>query len=308
MSLHSRSDLRVIAFAHADEDHYYELLSYYEPIIGKFVAVSDTIYQNLQRLLPSRMIDISKLSYGVPIISSRKIHDHSRPLVITYAGRIQQLQKRILDLIPLVELLALKEGAYHFKIAGDGPCLTQLVDFFDKKKYPNLSVEFLGLVAPENMTDLWAASDVSILFSEFEGMSISMLESMGQGCVPIVTDVSGSREKIIHGETGFVVSIGDVESMANIIQHLETNRAAVKKTSNACIATIGDQHGFDRYDQNFINIIEQSIYKSAQWPTTKPIIPPKKGPKPLSVYRRVRGKAGRLLMRVKNFGASSPIR
>lgn len=136
MSLHASSDLRVIAFAHADEDHYYELLTYYEPIISKFVAVSDTVYENLRRLLPSRLVDISKLIYPVPVIDGRKIYDHSRPLVITYAGRIQQGQKRILDLIALAELLALKKGAYHFKIAGDGPDLTQLVDFFDKKNAP----------------------------------------------------------------------------------------------------------------------------------------------------------------------------
>jgi glycosyltransferase involved in cell wall biosynthesis len=179
MSLHARSDLRVIAFAHADEDHYYELLTYYEPIISKFVAVSDTVYQNLRRLLPSRLIDIEKLSYPVSVTSRRKIYDRSRPLVITYAGRIWQQQKRILDLIPLVKLLALKKGAYHFKIAGDGPYLTQLVEFFDSKRYPNVSAEFLGLVAHEKMTDIWEGSDVSILFSEYEGISISMLESMG---------------------------------------------------------------------------------------------------------------------------------
>jgi glycosyltransferase involved in cell wall biosynthesis len=304
MSLHASSDLRVIAVAHSDEDHYYELLTYYEPIISKFIAVSDTIYENLRRLLPSRLNDISKLSHPVPVISGRKIYDHSksRPLVITYAGRIQQWQKRILDLIALAELLALKKGAYHFKIAGDGPELTQLVDFFDKKKYANLSVDFLGLVAHEKMTDLWAGSDVSILFSEFEGMSISMLESMGQGCVPVVTDVSGSKEAIIHGETGFIVPIGDVESMAKIINSLEVNRAIVEQISNACILAMRDRHGFDRYDQDFVKIIQQSMHKSSvKWPITKAIVPAKKDPRPPSIYRRARAKAGRLVKRLKNF-------
>ena len=295
MSFHVRTDIRVIAFAHSDEDHYYELLTYYEPIISTFVAVSDTIYENLRRLLPSRLSDISKLSYPVAAISGRKIYDHSKPLIITYAGRIWQQQKRILDLIPLVKLLALKKGAYHFKIAGDGPCLTQLVDFFNQNKYPNVSATFLGLVAHEKMADIWAGSDVSILFSEYEGISIAMLESMGQGCVPVVTDVSGSREAIIHGETGFIVPIGDVEFMANIINTLELNRAVVEQISNACILAIRDRHGFDRYDQDFVKIIQQSIRKSsAKWAISKAIIP---APRSLSIYRTVRGKAGRLLSR-----------
>src|SRR5262245_40405014 len=70
------------------------------------------------------------------------------------------------------------------------------------------------------MTDLWASSDISILFSEFEGMSISMLESMGQGCVPIVTDVSDlvggiSKERVpVFDESpeGVVTNSADVET------------------------------------------------------------------------------------------------
>jgi glycosyltransferase involved in cell wall biosynthesis len=305
MSLHARSDLRVIAFAHTDEDHYYELLTYYEPIISQFVAVSDTIHQTLRRLLPSRLNDISKLSYPVPVIGGSKLYNHSRPLVITYAGRIWQQQKRILDLIPLVELLALKKGAYHFKIAGDGPYLTQLVEFFNTKRYTNVSADFLGLVAYEKMKDVWEGSDVSILFSEYEGMSISMLESMGQGCVPVVTDVSGSREAIVHGETGFIVPIGDVESMATIINALELDRALVKRISEACILSIRDRYGFDRYDQALVKIIQQSVHKSsAKWPISKAILPAKDAPRPPSIYRSVRGKAGRLLMRLKTFSVS----
>jgi glycosyltransferase involved in cell wall biosynthesis len=200
-----------------------------------------------------------------------------------------------------VKLLALKKGVYHFKIVGDGPCLPQLVDFFDKNKFANVSADFLGLVAHEKMTDIWAGSDVSILFSEYEGISISMLESMGQGCVPVVTDVSGSREAIIHGETGFIVRIGDVDSMAKIINTLELNRAVVEQISNACILAIRDRYDFDRYDQDFIKIIQQSMLNSpAKWPISKAILPAKKNP-PSSIYRRIRAKAGRLLRRLKTF-------
>ena len=194
MSSNEACDVRVVAFAHTDQDHYYDLLTYYS-IISKFVGVSETICQRLQSLLPSRLEDICKLMYPVAVRSECRRLDHEKPLTITYAGRIEQRQKRIFNLIALANLLASRKRNYHFKIAGDGPQLAQLVEHFEKKEYSNISIEFLGLVAHERMTDLWASSDISILFSEFEGMSISMLESMGQGCVPIVTDVSGSQRK-----------------------------------------------------------------------------------------------------------------
>jgi hypothetical protein len=118
----------------------------------------------------------------------------------------------------------------------------------------------------------------------------------------VVTDVSGSREAIIHNETGFIVPIGDVESMAKIINTLELNRAVVEQISKACILAIRDRHGFDRYDQDFVKIIQQSMLSSsAKWPISKTILPAKKDPTPSFIYRRVRTKAGRLLRRLEIF-------
>jgi glycosyltransferase involved in cell wall biosynthesis len=274
MSLNEACDTRVIAFAHTDQDHYYELLTYYEPIISKFVGVSETICQRLRCLLPSRLDDICKLMYPVAVRDESRRFDHKKPLTITYAGRIEQRQKRILDLIALADLLASKKGNYHFKIAGDGPQLAQLTAHFQKKEYSNISIEFLGLVAHERMTELWAGSDISILFSEFEGMSISMLESMGQGCVPIVTDVSGAKEKIRHGQTGFIVTVGDVGAMAQIITDLDADKARVTQISNACILAVRDHHRFDTYDRQFVEIMQECMSgPSARWPGTKAILP-----------------------------------
>jgi glycosyltransferase involved in cell wall biosynthesis len=274
MSLNEDCDIRVIAFAHSDQDHYYELLTYYEPIISKFVGVSETIYQRLRCLLPSRPNDICKLMYPVAVLSESRKPNHEKPLTITYGGRIEQRQKRILDLIALTDLLALKKENYHFKIAGDGPQLAQLIEHFEKKEYSNISIEFLGLVAHERMTDLWARSDISVLFSEFEGMSISMLESMGQGCVPVVTDVSGAKEKITHGQTGFIVAVGDVAAMAQIIADLDANRARVEQISNACISSVRDHNRFDAYDQAFVKITRECMSgRPAKWPGSKAIVP-----------------------------------
>jgi glycosyltransferase involved in cell wall biosynthesis len=274
MSRNEACDIRVVAFAHTDQDHYYELLTYYEPIISKFIAVSETTYRQVRRLLPSRLSDICKLMHPVAVRSDSRQPGHEGPLTIMYAGRVQQRQKRILDLIALADMLALKSGSYRFRIVGDGLQLAELAEHFDKTRYSNVSIEFLGLVPPEWMTDLWADSDISILFSEYEGMSLSMLESMGQGCVPIVTDVSGAREKITHGQTGFVVSVGDVGAMAQIIADLDADRDRVQKISNACISSLRDHHQFDTYDREFAKIMRECMSgPPARWPMTKAILP-----------------------------------
>jgi glycosyltransferase involved in cell wall biosynthesis len=274
LSLSQRCDVRVIGLGHSDQDHYYEVLAYYEPIISKFVAVSEKIYQRLLHLLPCRLNDIRKLSHPVVIQNESRKRDNKRPLTITYGGRIQDKHKRILDLVDLSTLLASKGGRYHFKIAGDGPDLARLIGHFENNHYSNVSIEFLGLIDHERMAQLWSSSDISILFSEFEGLSLSMLESMGRGCVPIVTDVSGSRETIEHGQNGFIVPVGDVAAMAQIIADLDAERGRLDKLSDACILSLRNHHGVDTYDQEFIKIMQDCMSgPPARWPRTKAAVP-----------------------------------
>src|SRR5690606_40887156 len=61
-------------------------------------------------------------------------------------------------------------------------------------------------------------SDVFIQCSDFEGTSNSMLESMAQGTIPVVTQTeSGLAGIITPGANGFLVQVGDMEAMAEVL-------------------------------------------------------------------------------------------
>jgi len=59
-----------------------------------------------------------------------------------------------------------------------------------------------------------------VLSSKAEGFSNSILEYMGAARPVVATDVGGAREAIVDGETGYLVSSGDDETMASRISHL----------------------------------------------------------------------------------------
>ncbi len=64
----SRADeMRILGFAHSDEPYYYDLLAYYEPIIHRFVAVSQEVAANLTARLAHRRDDIVVRPYGVEV-------------------------------------------------------------------------------------------------------------------------------------------------------------------------------------------------------------------------------------------------
>jgi L-malate glycosyltransferase len=98
-----------------------------------------------------------------------------------------------------------------FIIAGEGEMLDET-----KALAAQLSLErdvfFVGRC--ENVPALLSISYACALSSIAEGFSNSILEYMAAGRPVVATDVGGAREAIVEGETGYLVSARDDESMA----------------------------------------------------------------------------------------------
>lgn len=62
--------------------------------------------------------------------------------------------------------------------------------------------------------------DVSALTSLSEGLSITILESMGHGIPVVVTNVGGNPEVVVDGETGYLVPPGNIPSFVEKVVHL----------------------------------------------------------------------------------------
>jgi glycosyltransferase involved in cell wall biosynthesis len=265
----------VIGIAHTDEEAYYRTLIYYEGIVSKFIAVSDVVETSLKSFLPHRHDDIIRLSYPLTSnIGTARTSCQRQVLKIGYAGRIQDYQKRISDIKSLVARLATLPGTYHFEVAGDGTHLAELKQHFDQFSPVNVRVRFHGLVDSNAMPEFWAAVDVAILFSSHEGLSISMVESMGAGCVQVVTDVSGVSDSVQHGIHGFVQPVGDTDSMAMHLQLLMHDADLLSRMSEACIDHVRQNHDPDHYDQCLLQLAEQAwIQPQRFWPWWKPTIP-----------------------------------
>jgi L-malate glycosyltransferase len=119
----------------------------------------------------------------------------------------------------------LKEEPHtKFLIAGDGPERPDLEAQVEMLRLTS-HVQFLGRVPHESMPGLLAQSDVYVSTSLSDGASVSLLEAMGSGAFPIVTDIPANREWISDGMNGFLVP-GDDESVlaARIIEVIRNQR------------------------------------------------------------------------------------
>ncbi len=119
-------------------------------------------------------------------------------------------------LIRAVPAVLEEEPHTKFIIAGDGQEKEVLL-----REAENLSVcssiDFLGRIPHGKMADLLARADVYVSTSLYDGTSVSLLEAMGSGAFPVVTDIPANREWITNGQNGFLVSISEEKDLARRI-------------------------------------------------------------------------------------------
>jgi glycosyltransferase involved in cell wall biosynthesis len=303
LSLTNSHNMRIIGLAHCDEDIYYETLQRYESIIHIFVAVSTEIEVKLKNLMPHRESDIFMRSCPVdsPTQLSRSYSTSSEPINLMYGGRLVNTQKRVYDLVNLVRILEKEKTNFHLSIVGTGSDEDWLKKEFDSLYDSSTSqrVTFEGSVNHNQMSDYWKANDVCILVSEFEGSSISMLEAMSQGCVPIVTKVSGTNAVICHGENGFVVPVGDMSKMACIIQSLSQDKKQLQQIGTEAhnFVSRNEIFSFENYFEWFLHLNELAWEKSPRlWNPSQTLFPEKQQQPPVSLPRRVLNRLCRFLL------------
>jgi glycosyltransferase involved in cell wall biosynthesis len=270
---------RVIGFAHSDSKYFYDLLAYYAPIVHRFVAVSDVIARRLQARLPGRKDDVVLQPYGVPVADrnlSRTYSQPGEPLRLAYAGRLIQDQKRVLDLARLARHLIAARVPFELVIAGQGAARRRLERVVSGLPLPADSrVIVAGRIPHQDMGAIWGRADVCLLVSGYEGVSIAMLEAMGRGCVPVVTDVSGTRMMLRQGENGFAVGVGDMNAMARVLSRLSSRREELASVGARARDTVASTCSLPSHTSWFASLAEEVWDLPArQWPAWRPLVPP----------------------------------
>lgn len=84
-------------------------------------------------------------------------------------------------------------------------------------------VTFLGELTLEQYRDCYAGAAVMLMPTyHAEGMPRTVIEAQAMQVPPVAYDVGGMREGLRHGETGFLVTPGDVEGMTAAATRLLT--------------------------------------------------------------------------------------
>lgn len=142
-----------------------------------------------------------------------------------------------------------------FFIVGDGPNRPRLEKQAKQMKI-NSNLFFLG--KREDVELIFRAADVSVLTStaEFgEGISNSIIESLGCSTPVIATDNPGTREIIDNGKNGFIIEPGDYRTLAKKIMMLKNNPEMRKRLSHNGLKKIKSKFSLDQMATQFEDIM-----------------------------------------------------
>jgi len=108
---------------------------------------------------------------------------------------------------------------FRLVIVGDGPDMHQL-----QAMVRNLGLErkvyFAGGKNQQELAVYFAAADMFVLNTGYEGFSHQILEAMSAGVPVITTPVGGNREVIAQSENGFMVRYNDEFNLVEAIKSL----------------------------------------------------------------------------------------
>lgn len=221
--------VRIVSVIHGGCEENYINYSALDELTDVYIGVS----KDIQEALINRGISPAKVFHiTCPVHCDKKLvrkytEDYTRPLRLGYAGRIEIVQKRMDLLLRMIDILEKKTSNYVMTLAGEGSALISFQRAIEERCLEK-RVICLGKIERAEIPDFWRAMDVCLNIADVEGRSISIMEAMANGAVPVVTATSGVREDITDGKNGYIVDIGAYEEMADKVYELCRHRDRLK--------------------------------------------------------------------------------
>ena len=204
--------------------------------------------------------------------SSFKSNDWKKSLdiqdkkVLLFVGRLVW-EKDLRTLTEIYDQLKGLRDDVSFVVVGDGPI---------RKDLEKLMPEglFLGYKSGEELSTIYASSDLFVFPSTTETFGNVVLEAIASGSVPVCSDQGGASSSIKDNYNGIICRAGDSFDFSKKILTLINNQTELQRISENCIEYASKQSWnniFSMQYQHYIEVIKQHSVKYFSWDSQKAI-------------------------------------
>ena len=125
-------------------------------------------------------------------------------------------------------------------------------------------VRFLGV--RRDRATLYAAMDVFVLPSRWEGLSLALVEAMGAGRAIVATNVGGNPEVVHDGQTGLLVPPDDPTALAGALGKLARDRALRTSLGDAAAVDARARFSIDQHVAQLSALYRQGLARQLPRP------------------------------------------
>lgn len=194
------------------------------------VAISEIAKEKLQLYLKQSSINIQVIPNGINLHAYQKdyslsLKQDSNDIIFTMVAGFREGK----DQMTLIKTLKELPDNYHLYLVGDGILKHKHEDVVKSLSLQN-RVHFLGI--RNDIPAILKASDIIVMSSEYEGLSLSNIEGMASGKPFIASDVDGLHE--ITKDAGILFPFGNTKILAKEIMLLMNDTKHYQEVCKRC--------------------------------------------------------------------------
>ena len=238
---------------------------------SRVAGCSEFIARRVRTAVPRR-VPVSVLHPGAdverfrPDLATADIREHhglgDRPLIVCVSRLVPRKGQDVL--IRAMRAIQRRVPEAGLLIVGSGPYEAKLRTLAERA--PTRSVTFAGEVSEEDLPRYYTVGDVFAMPCrtraaglEVEGWGNVFIEAAACGRPVVVGDSGGSREALVHGETGLLVDGSDVEGVADALATLLEDPAYALRLGKNGRARVEREHTWPRVAERLAGWLRDAV-------------------------------------------------
>ncbi|MEF3254243.1 MAG: glycosyltransferase family 4 protein [Deferribacterales bacterium] len=206
--------------------------SFLYKIITKYIlknsdmVTSDSAYMT-EKIKELVNIDVLTFPFGVESLPEKREKD----INLFFSNRMLKKNYNIDKIIESFAIYRMRNSDARLIIANDGYLKDELVQLVNRLSL-NEVVSFVGFLSKEEQEDYYSRAMFYLSIPDSDSTSVSLLEAMSHGCIPIVSDIPANKEWVEDGVNGFFFTDGfkNIINDFNLLKEMsEKNRQIIEE-------------------------------------------------------------------------------
>ncbi len=182
--------------------------------------------------------------------------NNSRVKKLIHISCFDEKAKNVKGIIDVISELWQERSDFTMQIIGDGPDYNDVFEYSASKNIPKNVLIFAGLVEGEELAKTMRESDLFVMFSNYENLPCTIVESMTSGVPVISTDVGGIRE-FVPEYAGSLISKANKSELKQAIVSAMDNPTSFDKQKTR-------EYALNTFSNEAISIKFHTLYSEVQ--------------------------------------------